>query len=102
MYAGGISYFSSGSVRSGLRGGVCPEATPSATAEIRHVKKPASKRFATTEIPITLLALFLIQDSNLVEIYLRNNGNKLKRRGQQRGNAALGSPGKLSLPEPSG
>jgi len=90
MYAGGISYFSSGSVRSGLRGGVCPEATPSATAEIRHVKKPASKRFATTEIPITLLALFLIQDSNLVEIYLRNNGNKIETQGAAERQCGLG------------
>jgi hypothetical protein len=51
---------------------------------------------------ITSLALFLIRDSNLVEIYLRNNGKKIETQEQQRGNAALGSPGKASLPEPPG
>jgi hypothetical protein len=41
MYAGGISYFSSGSVRSVRRlpdGGACPEVVASATSEIRKVK----------------------------------------------------------------
>src|SRR5450759_1005604 len=37
MYAGGISYFSSGSVRSGLNGGVCPEAAARVTRKTRQI-----------------------------------------------------------------
>jgi len=37
MYAGGISYFSSGSVRSGLPVGVCPEAVASEISELKQV-----------------------------------------------------------------
>src|SRR5439155_3519245 len=38
MYAGGMLYFSSGSVRSGLRGAVWPEATGTKNSESRQVK----------------------------------------------------------------
>jgi hypothetical protein len=37
MYAGGMSYFSSGSVRSGLRAGVCPEAAASEANTLRQI-----------------------------------------------------------------
>jgi hypothetical protein len=49
---------------------------------------------ATAGIPITSLAFFLIQNSNLVEIYLRNNGNKMKRRGSAARQCGLGQPSK--------
>jgi hypothetical protein len=47
---------------------------------------------ATAGIPITSLAFFLIQNSNLVEISLRNNGNKMKRRGSAARQCGLGQP----------
>jgi hypothetical protein len=37
MYAGGMSYFSSGSVRSGLRAGVCPEAAATEANTLRQI-----------------------------------------------------------------
>jgi hypothetical protein len=37
MYTGGMSYFSSGSVRSGLRAGVCPEAAVSEANTLRQI-----------------------------------------------------------------
>jgi hypothetical protein len=39
MYAGGLSYFSSGSVGSGLVGGVCAEAVASEAREARQIKR---------------------------------------------------------------
>ena len=39
MYAGGLSYFSSGSVRSGLRVDVCPEAVASEARKARQIKR---------------------------------------------------------------
>jgi hypothetical protein len=41
MYAGGMLYFSSGSVRSGLRAGVCPEAVGSKASELRKINMMA-------------------------------------------------------------
>jgi len=39
MYAGGLSYFSSGSVGSGLRVDVCAEAVASEASEARQIKR---------------------------------------------------------------
>ena len=39
MYAGGLSYFSSGSVRSGLRVEVCAEAVASEARKARQIKR---------------------------------------------------------------
>jgi hypothetical protein len=58
MYAGGLSYFSSGSVASGLYVGVCPEAAASATSEIRKVKMLVFD--AVTQLKVDKARLHLI------------------------------------------
>jgi len=58
MYAGGLSYFSSGSVGSGLRVGVCPEAMPTATSKIRKVKMLVFD--AVTQLKVNKARLHLI------------------------------------------
>jgi hypothetical protein len=58
MYIGGLSYFSSGSVGSGLRGGACPEVVASATSEIRKVKMLVFD--AVTQLKVDKARLHLI------------------------------------------
>ena len=88
--AGGISYFSSGSWKRPV-GGVCPEAVASEArkinrllvetvedlildyvvfASLRRGAVESWKRFTTVQSRTTSLVLLLIQNAELVEIYL--------------------------------
>jgi hypothetical protein len=60
MYAGGMLYFSSGSVMRGLREGVCAEAVASAISEIRKVKMLAFDAVKQVKVDKARLHLILI------------------------------------------